>query len=641
MFVNVILVLLCMYYLEKDKNIPFMYTFALTMSALMLIFFIFTSFGVLHVAKIIWIAISITMFLFLLYKNRNERTKLFSKYHYVFIASMGGIFLLFYNGRMMGWDPFFWADFSKFIHMQNDFWSSNSSVFHSPQHQAYPPGFALFASVYMGLFQYAEYSQYLAFVTPVIFMFMTIIKLSNDYLEADNYMNVILVLVCFGLLKTLGISNPVNFLSADTGIAAFFTTCLLVAMFEKDTSLATIFLVVTLPAFTLLKSTCVLLSLTVVLIFLVRTYAQGRSGMISCLSRVSILTVLAVFPLLAWDHALVARSIASTSSHLNLAQVTSFFVNLEPKAVDVLQDLVRYFFLGPVIIIYPKALHPLTSTFALIIYSTLLFLLSYRKEKGRQLVYLLSLLLTFAGWLSVYVLVITLVLPDALADYIVSFTYPRYVGPFICSIFIVSLFAYILPHAKKTVHSNAKRLKVVSIALMAILPLYAFGIYQRAHPPILTQNKLMNAFREESETKWRMIDASQHFIIQNTPADSRIWTLLNESETGRHFVQLGFYLRPDRDNHLNEEIPTGMSTLETRRALLEAGVTHIFLLSPDRHPLQEFNEVVTLPQTCNPLLVDIRPWEQDIQEDANILEYKDAWWCNTAYNDAAGSDQTG
>ncbi|MDL2322109.1 hypothetical protein LJC47_07200, partial [Desulfosarcina sp. OttesenSCG-928-B08] len=627
MFVNIILIFLLMYALEGRRNIPFLYTFTIVMSVSMLFFFIATNFGLLYYAKFFWICSAVILFLTSLYINKTESIRMLAARHYIFLTAMSVVFLLFYNGRIMGWDPFFWADFSRHIQINNDFWSFDSSVFHSEQHRAYPPGFALFSSIFMGLFSYKEYSQYLAFVTPLIFMILTTIKLCNDYFGSNKYLNFLLAFLCLGLVKTLGIANPVNFLSADIGIASFFTTCLLVAIFEKNISLATLFLAVTLPAFTLLKSTCILFSLTVILFFFVRTCVSGKKEFFASFLRVGILVSLALLPLLIWDHALTVRSIASTSSHLNTSQILLFFDQMEPAKETMLHNLARYFFLGPVISIYPKFLQPLTSTFALLVYSTILFVIGYKKEKGRQLSYLFCLLGTFVGWFLVYVLVITFVLPDALADYIVDFTYPRYVGPFICPLFVVALLAYIFPHGQNLVSSKSKFLKIVSIVLVAMLPLYALGIYQRAHPPVRLKGLLLSAFQEESEAKWLMIDASQKFVIQNTPVNSRIWTLLNESASSRHFVQMGFYLRPYRDNHIHLNIKPEMSTLEIRHALIADGVTHIFILSPKDHPLKEFDEFVLLPRTDCPVLIDINPWGENGNATVDTIVFEDAWWC--------------
>ncbi len=534
----------------------------------------------------------------------------------------------------MGWDPFFWAEFSRYIQTNNDFWSLASSVFHSEQHRAYPPGLALFASIFMGLFPYQEYSQYLAFVTPLIFLILTAIKLCRDYLGPETAATFLLAALCFGLVKTLGIANPVNFLSADIAIAAFFAACLLVALFEKKTTLATIFLAVALPAFSLLKSTCVLFSLSVVLIFFVRTYTHGRKEIILSAFRAAILCILSVLPLLVWDHALAARSIASTASHLNMAQVLSFVDQMDPAKAATLRNMAEYFFSGPVIAIYPAFLHPLTSTFALVVYSVILFTLGYRKEKGRQMAYLFCLLATFAGWLLTYALVITLVLPDALADYIVTFTYPRYVGPFICPIFIVAIFIYVLPQGQAAIRSKSKRINIASAIVIAVLPFYAIGIYQRAHPPIRHHGMPLSLFQEESETAWDMIDTAQKFIIQNTPVNSRIWTLLDASDTSRKFVQMGFYLRPYRDNHVTLSVKPGLPDVETRRALIKDGVTHIFLLSPQRLPLREFGGFIALPQTDCPVLADIRPWKENARAEAGAVVFEDAWWCENKSPDA-------
>ncbi len=627
MFLNVVVIFLLMYALEGRRNIPFLYTFTIVMSASMLFFFVATNFGLLYYAKIVWICSAVALSAKSLYSNRTSLITAISRRHYIFMAAMGVTFLLFYNGRLMGWDPFFWADFSKYIQMNNDFWSLSSSVFHSEQHRAYPPGFALFSSIFMGLFPYKEYSQYLAFATPLICMILTVLKLCHDYLGPNIHAKFLLAALCFGLVKTLGVANPVNFLSADMGIAALFAACLLVAMFEKNTSLAMVFLAITLPAFTLLKSTCVLFSLSVVLIFFVRTYAPGRKALVSSLLGTGVLCILAVVPLLVWDHALTARSIASTSSHLAFAQVLSFFDQMEPAKAAMLRYLARYFFLGPVIAIYPPLLHPLTSTFALLVYSTALFTLSYKREKGRQLAYLFCLLGTYAGWFLVYVLIITFVLPDAQADYIVSFTYPRYVGSFICPIFVVAILAYVLPHCRNFIRSKVTFLKAASIVLIVMLPLYAVGVYQRAHPPIRHHRSPLSLFQEESETKWSIIDAAQKFIIENTPVNSLIWTLLDEDSTARHFVHMGFYLRPYRDNHLKLRINPGMSNVEIRRALMEDGVTHIFLLSPELHPLQAFGDFISLPSTACPVLMDIRPWKENVEAAPDAIIFKDAWWC--------------
>ncbi len=632
MFVNIILVFFLMYALEARRNIPFLYTFTLVKCASILFLFVATDFGLLYYAKILWACAAVISFASSLYIRKPRLADIFSRRHYAFIAAMGIIFLLFYNGKIMGWDPFFWADFSKYIQIKNDYWSLNSIVFYTDHHLAYPPGFALFSSIFMGLFPYREFSQYLSFVTPLIFMALTVIKLGHDYLRANNYVNFLLVLLCFGLLKTLGHAHPINFLSADIAIAAFFTTCLLVALFEKNISLATLFLAFTLPAFTLLKSTCVLLSLSVVLIFFVRIYAPRRKESVSCLLKVALICVLAVSPLLIWEHVITARAIASTSSHLSIAQVLSFFDQMDPAKTLMLRNLANYFFLESVIYIYPAFLQPLTSTFALLVYASILLVLSYRKEKGRQLAYLACLLGTFAGWIVTYVLVITFVLPDALADYIVSYTYKRYVGQFICPLFAVAVLGYALHHGQAFIRSKAKFLKVAGIILMALMPLYALGIYQRAHPPVGHQSGLLSIFKDEYEENWRVIDAAQQFIIQNTPAGSRIWTVLNkftssEGTPSRSFMQLGFDLHPYRENHLRLRIKPEMSDFEARRTLIEDGATHVFFLYPGQRPLQAFGDFVPTPQTACPVLMDIRPWKENVEAEANGIIFYDAPWC--------------
>ena len=462
-------------------------------------------------------------------------------------------------------------------------------------------------------------------MTPLIFLILTVIRLCRDHIGPKTPGIMLTAALCFGLVKTLGIANPVNFLSADIGIAAFFAACLLAAMFEKNTRLAALFLAVALPAFTLLKSTCVLFSLTVVLVFFVRAAGGGiRKTALAALGA-GALCLLAVMPLLAWDQILAARAIAPTTSHLNLTRALAVFSRMEPPVAATLLDMARYFFMGPVIAVYPAFLRPLAGTFALLVYSTALFALAYKREKGRQLAWLFCLLAAFAGWLLIYALVITLVLPDALADYIVDFTYPRYVGPFICPVFMAAILAHALPRGREALRRGAGLAKAASVAVIAALPLYAVGIYQRAHPPIRHQAAPLAVFQEESEEKWAKMDAARDFIIRNTPDGARIWTLLDESSTSRHFVQMGFYLRPRRDNHVRLDARPGMPGGDIRRALLENGVTHVFVLSPGRRPLREFGDVVALPPTPCPVLADIRPWRENAEASAVIFE--DAWWC--------------
>lgn len=513
--------------------------------------------------------------------------------------------------------------------MNNGYWSSDSIVFYSEQHRAYPPGFALLSALYLGFSQYQESSQFIAFVTPFIMLGATISKLFNDYLEGDWQTKLVLIAICLATLKTLGIANPVNFLSADIGIACLFVSCLLVAMYEKDHTLAYLLLAVMTPLLSLTKSTSVLLSLTVLLLFFVNLVSVRGYPFYRAVLKVSCLLVIAVLPLFVWDYSLRMRSIASTGAYLDLRQVLSFFDDMAPAKVFMLENLKRYFVFGPLIIVYPKALQPLVGTAALLAYTSILFVTSFLIAKKNQLVYLACFLATFAGWFFVYVLTITFVLPDAQADYIVDFTYPRYVGPFVCSIFAVSLVGFVLTHGRAFLDANRKGLKVLAYVVLAAVPLYCAGIYLRAHPPIRDLGKPWSYLQEETERDWQRITDSFAFIEKNTPAGSRIWTVLGGGSSDRKFVQMGFLLRPFRDNHMQGESPElHLNADVLHDAVAQNKVTHIFILDPHAMQGADADVLGTLGTSACPALFDVREWRNGSETSMiHAIRYENAWWC--------------
>lgn len=626
MLLGMCFILFYMYALEQRLSTPFLYTFPLVISSSVVAAFVFAFADALYVFKALWGIGACAAFGYAMLHGGGRRV---SAQHLVFAGIMALVYLVFREGRLMGWDPFFWADFSKYIHMNNGYWSSGSIVFHSEQHRAYPPGFALLSALYLGFSPYHESSQFISFATPFIMLGATILKLCDDYLERGWHARLLLVAICLATLKTLGIANPVNFLSADIGIACLFVSCLLVAMYERDLVLACALLAVMTPFLSLTKSTSVLLSLTVLLMFFVHLISSKAYPFRRVVVTVSCLLAVAVLPLFVWDYSLGMRGIVSTGAYLDLRQVLSFFDDMAPAKALMLENLKRYFVFGPLIIVYPKALQPLVGTAALLAYSCILSVTSFLIARRNQLVYMACFLATFAGWFLVYVVTITYVLPDALAGYIVDFTYPRYVGPFACSIFAVSLAGFALLHGRAFMDAHRQGLAVLGCIVLAVLPLYCAGIYLRAHPPVRDLGKPWSLLQEETERDWQIVSDAFAFIEKNTPAGSRIWTVLGGDSSDRKFVQMGFLLRPFRDNHMQVEAPgLHMELASLRDAIARNRMTHVFILYPRSLQTPLFGVLQDHGASPCPVLLDVRGWaEHPDTEKIHPAYHEDAWWC--------------
>ena len=549
-------------------TVPLCIAFAISVFASALFLYLATLFGFLYGAKIVLLIFSVMFFAYALKRRRitlQDCTK--------FLPLMGIlalVALVFHNAEIMGVDPSFWAEFSKYIHMTNSFWTHTSNIIPEVQHQTYFPGFALLASLFNGISPYKEEFQYYAFILPVI----TLLLLAAHLLSSLKETKLICIGCCilFFLLKTLGCINPVNFLNADYALAAFFTQCFLLVLFEKESKNVTLFLFFALPVLALTKITSIIIVFTVCVLYAARLYYEFNRNVKYIAKIFLLLFIPSLLFIVSWKINLSLSGIHDAKTVLSLEYLSKAIARYLSNDMNITKDLCTYIFLKPCILCFPRQIYPLFSTFAVFMYSLGIFLFLLGKHYR---LYLAIFVCSIFSWLLLHLYIIPVALPDSYTANIIERTYPRYVGAYICAFFAVSVFGLFL--RCKHVHFPKTMVQAIFLLCVLAVPAYAYCIHARSHPSLnmpVPHEKIafpkLHDFLEVNEIC--------HGILDSIPKHTSILVVLKKraSYQTEIYGHIEFKLCPFNRLHLREYDDGGISLPEIL-AGLKGTIDFVFL----------------------------------------------------------------
>lgn len=515
--------------------LPIFYSFVITTSATALIFYFSTFFGMLFYAKLCMYACGFLSLLYFFLSCQKFCTLI--RESAILFISLICISLLFANAYIVGADyTAFWAPFTKYIHTTFSYWDT---IICGQQHSTYVPGFAILATMTNGLFEYLPESQYFSCVLPLLFLSCVVVQALPEY----DHWSLTFLTVFFSLfaIKTLGCVNPINFLNVDYAIAAVFAAALLMAVLENNLRLSRIVLVVILPLLTLLKVTCLPMALVVTTLYGIRCYFEKKSLPFAIFqSAILLSTCLLVF--VSWMISLDIKGLHDSSFVFSIEKIKIMITIYAENINNITHDLLDYIFFKPCLL-FPKQISFFVSSFSLFVIT--IFLLMYHRRNSLQYsVYAFIIACSSLLWFLLHLYIIAIALPDASRVGIMSDTYPRYVGPFICALFLITFFSFLREHQ---FYKRIQLLysKIASLLIILALPLFAYGVFVRAHPEYGNARfdvlRINSKFYEEYSQARRISD----ILLANTKDNSTIalYGLSYDKEVLRTF---SLYIEPKR-----------------------------------------------------------------------------------------------
>ncbi|MCX6809782.1 MAG: hypothetical protein NTZ65_03500 [Candidatus Berkelbacteria bacterium] len=253
---------------------------------------------------------------------------------FFFLAISGVIWYFFTRHAVIfGWDEFCWGQFTKVIFSTNHIYTVNSAIFEGKMN--YPPGISLFQYYFLPFNRYSEAALY--FSQGIIIL--STISIIFDFVGRSKKRLFIFVLIVSSAL--IYFSRGILSMTNDHIVGAIFGSAILSSLYILRSNKSKLLLIPAIFALPLIKTTGIVLSLTVVLVasvdLLILNLSLGKQKKqtkINILIPVLLIFILgfsALVSIKSWDFYLKGQGVAATSTLPSLPKVRKSF---SPQASD-------------------------------------------------------------------------------------------------------------------------------------------------------------------------------------------------------------------------------------------------------------------------------------------------------------------